>query len=321
MPIPSFDEFCALSYAVTYVAEINESFRALYKASTTLGIRALGNAINLGKLAFAPDTAGVRGLVARLNATHRFFDAHFAGIFASEDAALAALNADGNEDLWAVVALRDEGDGAETLYSSEGSSEGSSGGFARGGRGCGVGSPVLCATAAIRMRFTTVPRTQVPYDRWSPISVEYLKYYTSGFLTLQSAIDEALLRMRADAARDTAAAEEEAAAETIFSSSSSSSEPIFSSSSSSERSDAFDPPTLWGVPFPRAVTRRSTCYACLGPLRGLLTCLSALYPVGMLVKGLVRGETRRGTAHHGPLRPLRRSWVATYLVVFGLVAI
>ena len=153
LPIPSFDEFCALSYAVTYVAEINESFRALYKASTTLGIRALGNAINLGKLAFAPDTAGVRGLVERLNATHRFFDAHFAGIFASEDAALAALNADGNEDLWAVVALRDEGDGAETLYSSEGSSEGSSGGFARGGgRGCGVGSPVLCATAAIRMR-------------------------------------------------------------------------------------------------------------------------------------------------------------------------
>ena len=147
---------------------------------------------------------------------------------------------------------------------------------------------MLCATAAIRMRFTTVPRTQVPYDRWSPISVEYLKYYTSGFLTLQSAIDEALLRMRADAARDAAAAEEEAAAETIFSSSSSSSEPIFSSSSSSERSDAFDPPTLWGVPFPRSETRRSTFYESLGPLLGLMTCLSALYPVGMLVKGLVQ---------------------------------
>ena len=326
LPIPSFDEFCALSYAVTYVAEINESFRALYKASTTLGIRALGNAINLGKLAFAPDVAGVRGLVERLNATHRFFDAHFAGIFASEDAALAALNADGNEDLWAVVALRDEGDGAETLYSSEGSSEGSSGGFARGGRGCGVGSPVLCATAAIRMRFTTVPRTQVPYDRWSPISVEYLKYYTSGFLTLQSAIDEALLRMRADAARDAAAAaEEEEAAETIVSSSSSSSEPIFSSSSSSERSDAFDPPTLWGVPFPRSETRRSTFYESLGPLLGLMTCLSALYPVGMLVKGLVQEKETRArelASIMGLLPgPSAASWVATYAVVFGLVAI
>jgi len=45
-----------------------------------------------------------------------------------------------------------------------------------------------------------VPRTQEPLDRWSRVSTEFLSYYTSGFLTIQHAVDNALLRMTADVA-------------------------------------------------------------------------------------------------------------------------
>ena len=56
-----------------------------------------------------------------------------------------------------------------------------------------------------------------------------------------------------------------------------------------------------------------------------MTCLSALYPVGMLVKGLVQEKETRArelASIMGLLPgPSAASWVATYAVVFGLVAI
>ena len=290
LPVPSFDEFAAIARVATFAMEANEGFRRLYKRATTLGVKSLGNLLNLGKLGFAPDTPATRDLVARLNATHAFFDAHFAGVWPTEADALTALNKGGKSGLWAVVAMRDlEGD-AERGVSA----------CAAGDRGCGA--------YAIRMRFTVVPRTHDAFDRWSRVSDAHLKYYTSGFLSLQNAVDSALIGMATGASPGLGRRSFDG--------------PL----ALGPKTVGFDAaPVVWGVPFPRAALRENTFYDALGPLLGLMMCLSTLYPVGMLVKGLVQEKETR-TRELMSIMGLQ-SWAlaaahaTTYAVVFFLVAL
>ena len=179
MPVPGFDEYVALGYAATWLLEQSPEFRNLYRRTTMLGLDALGNMLYLRrrKVAFAPDTPLVRELVQHLNESHAFFGTHFGGIYDTEDAAVSALNVGRREDLWGIVAVRDDGDGTT-----------------RGCAGGAAGGP-HCVSYAIRMRFTIVPDTFLPYDWFSRLSQTYLRYYTSGFLTLQHTVDNALLRM------------------------------------------------------------------------------------------------------------------------------
>jgi hypothetical protein len=210
LPVPSFDEFVALSYAATFALESNAAFRNLYKQATKLGIRALGNLLRLGKIAFAPDTPAVRQLVAHLNASHAFFGDHLAGVWPTEAAAVAELNRGGKGGLWAIVAMRDGYGGGEQDYDSEYAAPSASPPSGQGQRAppppppgrysapC-QGAP-HCSRYAIRMRFTVVPGTQAAFKRWSRVSDAYLSYYTSGFLTIQHAVDNTLLRMTAGVA-------------------------------------------------------------------------------------------------------------------------
>ena len=290
LPVPSFDEFAAVARVATFAMEANEGFRRLYKRATTLGVKSLGNLLNLGKLGFAPDTPATRDLVARLNATHAFFDAHFAGVWPTEADALTALNKGGKSGLWAVVAMRD----------LEGDAE-------RGISAC-VAGDVGCGAYAIRMRFTVVPRTQNAFDRWSRVSDAHLKYYTSGFLSLQNAVDSALIGMATGASPGLGRRSFDG--------------PL----ALGPKTVGFDAaPVVWGVPFPRAALRENTFYDALGPLLGLLMCLSTLYPVGMLVKGLVQEKETR-TRELMSIMGLQ-SWAlaaahaTTYAVVFFLVAL
>ena len=290
LPVPSFDEFVALARVATFAMEANEGFRRLYKRATSLGVKSLGNLLNLGALGFAPDTPATRRLVARLNATHAYFDAHFAGVWPTEADALTELNKGGKSGLWAVVAMRDdEGDEA------------------RGTPACAAGDDG-CAAYAIRMRFTVVPRTHDAFDRWSRVSDEHLKYYTSGFLSVQNAVDSALIGMATGAApgfgRRTFDGPRALGPKTV----------------------GFDAaPVVWGVPFPRAALRENTFYDALGPLLGLLMCLSTLYPVGMLIRGLVQEKETR-TRELMSIMGLQ-SWAlaaahaTTYVVVFFLIAL
>ena len=79
------------------------------------------------------------------------------------------------------------------------------------------------------------------------------------------------------------------------------------------------------MPFPRAALRENTFYDALGPLLGLLMCLSTLYPVGMLIKGLVQEKETR-TRELMSIMGLQ-SWAlaaahaTTYVVVFFLIAL
>ena len=290
LPVPSFDEFVALARVATFAMEANEGFRRLYKRATSLGVKSLGNLLNLGALGFAPDTPATRRLVARLNATHAYFDAHFAGVWPTEADALTELNKGGKSGLWAVVAMRDdEGDEA------------------RGTPACAAGDDG-CAAYAIRMRFTVVPRTHDAFDRWSRVSDEHLKYYTSGFLSVQNAVDSALIGMATGAApgfgRRTFDGPRALGPKTV----------------------GFDAaPVVWGVPFPRAALRENTFYDALGPLLGLLMCLSTLYPVGMLIKGLVQEKETRTRELMSIMGlqswPLAAAHATTYVVVFFLIAL
>ena len=113
--MPSFDEYVAFGYAATWLLERSPEFRNLYRQSTMLGLDALGNMLYLSrrKVAFAPDTPVVRELVDHLNKSHAFFGQHFGGIYATEDAAVRELNVGRRENLWGIVAVRDDGDDGE----------------------------------------------------------------------------------------------------------------------------------------------------------------------------------------------------------------
>ena len=69
LPVPSLDEYVALASVIQYALDSNAGFRSLYRTATTLGIQVVGNLINLGKIAFAPDTPAVRDLVGRCRST------------------------------------------------------------------------------------------------------------------------------------------------------------------------------------------------------------------------------------------------------------
>ena len=300
LPVPSFDEYVAFSYAATWLLERSPEFRDLYRQSTMLGLDALGNMLYLSrrKVAFAPDTPVVRELVDHLNKSHAFFGQHFGGIYATEDAAVRELNVGRRENLWGIVAVRDDGDDGE-------------------GRGCETGAGPHCVTYAIRMRFTIVPDTFLPYDWFSRTSVTYLRYYTSGFLTLQHAIDNALLRVAGGVAPGDVT--------TYFNAS----DPGYESRYGAGRGDSralFDAPFVpWAVPFPRLEIRISEFYDALGPLLGLLMCMSMMYPLGLLIKGLVE-EKENKTQELMSIMGLQ-TWTlatahaATYAVLFTLTSL
>ena len=85
------------------------------------------------------------------------------------------------------------------------------------------------------------------------------------------------------------------------------------------------PPVPWGVPFPRLSIRVSQFYDALGPLLGLLMCMSMLYPLGLLIKGLVE-EKENKTQELMSIMGLQ-TWTlatahaATYAVMFTLTSL
>lgn len=98
------------------------------------------------------------------------------------------------------------------------------------------------------------------------------EYYTSGFLSLQSAIDAHILGLSATL-------------ETSL-------------STGPNASLSFTPPppqywTTWGGVFPTAEYEHNDFYDAVGPMLGLLMSLSLVYPLSMLVRGIVEEREKR----------------------------
>ncbi|KAH8952939.1 hypothetical protein BDL97_09G111100 [Sphagnum fallax] len=145
----------------------------------------------------------------------------------------------------------------------------------------------------IRMNFTTTPpTTDTIHRRRKGVLTYYKQYYTSGFLSLQDVINTYIFSLVPNPSEATTALYEK---------------------------------PMWSAPFPTPAYIRNRYYETVGPILGLMMCLTTLYPLGMLVKALVEEKENRAkeTMLIMGLKPwvFTMSWLITYLVVFFLISL
>ena len=276
IPIPSLDEFVAAHLAIRAVFSRYASAFTAYKAlKDQFGYNILGNLVELGGIAFTPNITGVRTMASALSARHASWDSYYHGAFDDVSAARkAATNGDNVVGPWAVVEF-DSATATSLRYS-------------------------------IRVRFTQVPSTWVIANQfYAGLSTSYLRYITSGFLSIQRAIDEAALAGALANDPSVAAAALNTAA---------------NSTNSTVAS-----PLLWSIPFPVYAVQSNSFYTSSGPLLGLVICLSMIYPLGMLIKSLVE-EKETGARELLRISGLRQlalgsAWSVVYVALFVIVAI
>jgi len=229
LPIPSFDEYVAIHELIRGVfARFEPAWRAYRSIKDQTGINLLGNFLELGGLAFVPNTPAVRLLATTLAKRNAAFASYYMG--AHDDVASAREAATAGDEVvgpWAVIVF-DELTPQAMRYT-------------------------------IRMRFTLVPGTDELASRYyRGLSTSYLKYYTSGFLTLQRLLEDTALAGVPGLFTVNATAEAVGAGRLV-----------------------------WGTPFPVAAFVRSSFFESSGPLLGMVMSLAMVYPFGMLIKGIV----------------------------------
>ncbi|CAL8463070.1 g2604 [Coccomyxa elongata] len=274
IPVPTLDEFVLLHKLLQTAVQSDPSILGLLRgAKRSFGWNVLGNLVDMGKLAFAPATPEVLKLAAHLRSSHELFADVFHGVFRTESDAEDYISSE-TERLWALVVFNSGPSAAGSEYT-------------------------------IRMNFTTVPRTWVPINRWRhDVSIHYKEYYTSGFLSLQAAIDAYTLGLPAslESSLDTGPAD--------------SATPLPA------------PPqawTAWGSVFPTSEYEHNDFYDAVGPILGLLMSLSLVYPLSMLVRGLVeeREKRRKETMCIMGLQGwvLHAAWMITYALILLVICV
>ena len=217
----------------------------------------------------------------------------YGGAAPSEGAALerAALLGGTTDELWAVAVFK-----RLPLQDDDGNDGGLGGEY------------------TLRLNYTVVPTTWRRVDaRSHHLRNEYKQWTTSGFLSLQSAIDGALAGGESEGE-----GEGESGGEAAGASPSSPSSP-----SPSPAAAAASSPEIWAsAPFPTPGYFSNRFYETVGPLLSLVMVFCLLYPGAMLAAGLVEEkETRaRETMAIMGLKPwcLCFAWAATYAVVLLL---
>eukprot|EP00850_Spirogloea_muscicola_P023272 SM000343S12828 [mRNA] locus=s343:29457:40992:- [translate_table: standard] len=263
VPVPSLDVYIGthklLQLAFSGGAGQNASQR-IVAIEKRLG-NVVGNLLHLGKLYFAPDTQEVAALVSHLKQRYQFFNEFYGGTCASEEAAVATAMTH-LRDTWGVVVLNE------------------------------VDLQEWKMDYAIRMNFTVVPRTYRIVRKWHHgLGTHYKQYYTSGFLSLQTALNQYM----------------------------------YENITETKAYAPYSRGPLWGAPFPIAKYSHNPFYDAVGPTMGLVMCLSTLYPLAMLVKALVE-EKETKSKEIMRIMGLRLwifmfSWFLTYLVVFAIVSL
>lgn len=137
----------------------------------------------------------------------------------------------------------------------------------------------------IRMNFTTVPSTwETLHKKRKGLLTYYKNYYTSGFLSLQDAINGYVLHL----------------------------------APKQNQVEFLTQKPMWGAPFPTPARTQNKFYHKVGLLLEIMLCLTALYPLGMLVKGMVEDKESRAkqTMQIMGLKSwvFAVSWLMTYLV-------
>ena len=263
-PVISFDTYVSL--ALAFQSFVNQSSN-LQAALERLQIAAsqYNSLVYLGKLSFAPNTPAVRKLVAELNASSTTFNRAFYKIFDTEDAGIAdAVSAKGLKDrTWALVVFN-------SLNMSSGDVD-----------------------FKIRMNYTTVPSTNQLYLRYKyTFDNNFLGYYISGFLSLQSFISNHILSQVENSS-------------------------VFPQAQHS---------SFTATPFPnRELNNFNNFYNQVGNLVGFFMCMSMLYPVSRLIKAVVEEKENRSRENMKIMgmkgSAFVASWFFTYFLLFTLIAI
>eukprot|EP00736_Rhodelphis_marinus_P014162 Rmarinus@m.10137 len=162
--VPTFDMYVGLTEVLLRVLDddTRDDLDAVGAYSGFFGLM-----FDLGDLAFAPDTPEVAALVDHLNSTTVYFREKYVGTFLTEDDAINYAVGDGADTLWALVVMKEMDLNPDGSLGENGKIE-----------------------YSIRMNYTNVANTKYVV-RWfgEGIDEDFLLYYTSGFLSLQSEIE------------------------------------------------------------------------------------------------------------------------------------
>ncbi|MEW5297039.1 MAG: hypothetical protein WDW36_000274 [Sanguina aurantia] len=285
LPAITFDEFVMLTKAIELVLPRDSDIqKALDLFKRDFGMNWLGNLVGLGKLAFVPATPEVYAFVDYMSKSHVFFDDVFLGVF-NHVSDLEAMAQEGYR-FWAVVQF-DKGpsraNDAGTDYT-------------------------------IRMALPETPETFVAvekFDHW--ISKRYKMYFTSGFFSLEAAINNYVLGNSP-----------ELEASLVFPRQSGhglNNDSYATQDNGTYSTQAYN---IWFGAFPKGEFTFNKFYQAVGPMLGLLLCLSILFPLAMFIRGIVEEKEMklREVLYIMGLRSwvLYASWLITYLVIFTMLS-
>ncbi|KAK9833394.1 hypothetical protein WJX81_001382 [Elliptochloris bilobata] len=260
IPIPTLDEFILLHKVVRAALHLHPDMLDMIEgARRAFGWNVLGNLVDMGALAFAPASESVLRFTDHMMRTHALFKGAFIGVFPSEAEAETYALSSGRR-MWALVVFNE-------------------------------GPSAAGADYTIRMNYTTVPRTWEKVNIWTHrIPVHYKEYYTSGFLSLQAAIDAYSLGGGDKNPKDPGLADVTAW-------------------------------TQWGAVMPTSAYTHNAFYDVVGSgVLGLLLCLALVYPASCLVRGMAEEketrmrETLKIMGLHDWVAPA--AWAITYGAIF-----
>eukprot|EP00937_MAST-01D_sp_MAST-1D-sp2_P000713 g713.t1 len=271
LSVPSFDAFVGAHLAISR----NIDPRTMgYLNTYNRYARDFGNLLTLGTLHFAPDSLAVRQCVDYLNRTTRTFRQLDVRIHASEDAAIDdVLEHVDERRTWAVVIMDDASD-ASIDYT-------------------------------LRLNYTTVPNTNWVV-RWIArgLSIDYQRYFTSGFLTLQNSIDKFFFdrakesgraqqpRWRSGTGVDLADRVRGETDQLSIAGASANDGRAALPRVNVTNSPGWLPPVV-GTPMPTAAFDQNLFYSAAGFLIGMVLTMATAYPTARLVKVIVEEKESR----------------------------
>ena len=299
--IPSIDEYIGLHRAILQSISNASSPSQSVDAIDSLTDHQLTNLIYLGTLAFSPNTTAVRSLLHHLNTTNLLFGTVDVRVFDSEAAAVDG--AMGKQRYWAVVHFNElDLAGGQVDF-------------------------------VIRMNYTVLPSTSTTISKFQlGLDDSYKRYMYSGFLTLQTMIDTAVLYI---AAQDDYS--QYPPGPVLPPPVSNDHQRPHSSLSPGLRGPPASPilppnnsvlvtsVNITTVPMPTPGYQGSSFYSNIGPLISLVMAMCMLFPVSRLIKGIVEekeSKTKETMKMMGLLDSVFvASWFISSLLQFTLIAL
>ena len=294
--VPTIDEYIGLHRAFVLATSNSSSPADSIATLDSLTDHQLTNIIYLGTLAFTPNTTAVHSLIQHLNTTHRLFPTLQVRLFDTEDEAMSKV-LQLQERYWAVVSFNVlDMAGGEVDY-------------------------------VIRMNYTALPSTSTTISKFQlGLDESFKRYFYSGFLTIQSMIDEAVLVASADNNYEPYPSyPPHPPVPSNDSKSPPSSVSSFVNTLPPNNAHLMTAINLTTIPMPTSAYQGSNFYTNIGPVISLCLAMCMLFPVSRLIKGIVEekeSRTKETMKMMGLLDSVFiSSWFISSLIQFTLIAV